>query len=188
MTLDEKLDNFYNSVIEDATTQSQDVIEEYKKSLQKVYDDHKNDELRKAASTIAVETETLIREKNKTLSAQSIESRRLLSEKTKELTDILFVDVKEKLNSFMKTPEYKQLLIEQIYVAKRYAQDNNFILYINPSDKDKVDELKQATGIDVTVSTTEFMGGTRAVIHTKGILIDNSFSTKLTEEKDRFTL
>jgi V/A-type H+-transporting ATPase subunit E len=35
MTLDEKLDHFYSSVIESATRQNIEIVEEYKKTLQK---------------------------------------------------------------------------------------------------------------------------------------------------------
>lgn len=42
------------------------------------------------------------------------------------------------------------------------------------------------TGCDIRVSQYPFSGGTRAVIASKNILIDNSFETKLKEAGENF--
>lgn len=188
MTLDEKLDNFYNSAIDAATTQSQEIIEDYKQSLQKVYDDHKETALRKASISVTVESETLIRERNRALSAEAIVIRKKISDKSKELSELIFVDIRTKINAFMTTPEYTQLLIDQINAAVSFAKGEAITIYINPSDEDKKTVLEGAAHMEFTVSTIDFIGGTRAVIHAKNILIDNSFLTKLAEEKDNFTI
>lgn len=186
MKLDVKLDHFSNSVIENATNQSQSIIDEYKQSLQKIYDDKKEELLRKASLSLKVETDSLIRQKNKTLSSEATGIRRQISDKTNELKDSLFLDVEQQLNEFMKTEAYTDLLIKQIHNAIQFARGEKMTVYINPSDAEKKACLEAKTGIELTVSATDFKGGTRAVIHEKSILIDNSFLTKLAEEKDTF--
>ena len=39
MTLDEKLEQFYNATIESATTRNIEIVEEYKQNLDKMFDD-----------------------------------------------------------------------------------------------------------------------------------------------------
>lgn len=186
MKLDVKLDHFYQSVINDATLKSEKIINDYKESLDKIYENQKEDALRKARVSLRVETDDLIRQKNKTLTAESLNIRRDITKKNAELKDKLFIDIEEKLKQYMTTTDYNDLLINQIQAAIKFARKEPITIYINPSDADKQKELEAKTGVELTISNQEFLGGTRAVIHSKNILIDNSFKTKLAEEKDIF--
>jgi V/A-type H+/Na+-transporting ATPase subunit E len=188
MTLDEKLELFYNAAMENATNQNIQIIDEYKKSLQVIYDDYKKEALRKAEINLKSESENLVREKNRTLSNESLKLKRTVSEKSAELTDKLFEDVKRKLYDYMKTSNYFDLLCSQIKHAKDFALGDEITLYINPSDENLKTSLESNTGVNLTISARDFIGGTRAVIHSKNILIDNSFFTKLEDLKNSFTL
>lgn len=188
MTLDEKLEQFYNAAMESATSQNIQIIEEYQKSLQIIYDEHKIEALRKAETTFRLEAEKLLREKNRQLSNEVILLKRKLSEKASELKTKLFEDVIEKLQEFMKTPNYFDLLCKQIKEAKDFAGNEDITIYINPTDAGLKSSLETTTNTTLTISAREFIGGTRAVIHDKNILIDNSFLTKLEESKNSITL
>ena len=188
MTLDEKLDHFYSSVIDSATKQNIEIVEEYKKTLQKNYEERKEIALRKADANYRIASDNIIRERNRKLSAESMDIRRKVLEKTAEISDRVFHDVKLKLEDFMKTSDYDELLATQIIKAKEFAMGDNITVYINPSDKDKISALEEKTGVSLTVSDRDFIGGSRAVIPSRSILIDNSFSTKLDEAKSSFTL
>lgn len=188
MTLDEKLHVFYDSTIADATKQSEEILEEYKASLDKIYEDYKKEAEEKAAFTLEAESQKLIQEKNKILSVKNLDFKRQLNEKTEELKNILFEEIKSRLLSFMKTEEYTALLIKQINLALDFAKGDKMTIYINPSDEGRKKVLEEKTGFLLTVSSIDFMGGTRAVIHERNILIDRSFSTRLSEEKEVFSL
>jgi vacuolar-type H+-ATPase subunit E/Vma4 len=188
MTLDEKLDHFYSSVIDSATKQNIEIVEEYKKTLQKNFEDRKDAALRKAEANLRMASDNIIRERNRKLSAETMEIRRKVLEKTAEISDRIFAEVGHKLTEYMKTPEYDELLCAQIKKAASFAQGDAITVYINPSDKDKIKTLEEKTGVSLTVSDRDFVGGTRAVISSRSILIDNSFLTKLEEAKSSFTL
>jgi V/A-type H+/Na+-transporting ATPase subunit E len=188
MTIDEKIDEFYKSVIDDAANQSEKLIKEYEASLSNIYENHIEDTKRKAAITLRLETENLIKEKNKRISVETIHIKRHTSEKINELIEILFSDVSKKLETFMKTDAYSFWLIKEIKKVILFSRGEKMTVYINTSDSDKKAFLEEKTGIELTISTTNFLGGIRAVIHSKNILIDNSFATKISEEKDNFTL
>ncbi len=188
MTLDEKLEHFYSSVIDSATKQNIEIVDEYKKTLQKNFDDRKEAALRKAEANYRMASDSIIRERNRKLSAETMEIRRKVLERTAEVSDQIFLDVKLKLDAFMKTPVYDELLCAQINNANLFAKGDTITVYINPTDADKISALERKTGVPLTVSNRDFIGGTRAVIPSRSILIDNSFLTKMEEAKSNFTL
>ena len=77
----------------------------------------------------------------------------------------------------METPAYETLLKEQIRKARDFAQGEEIHIYIDPADQEKQNLLSMETGCDIRVSQYPFSGGTRAVIASKNILIDNSFDS-----------
>ena len=61
-------------------------------------------------------------------------------------------------------------------------------IYIDPSDASLQAALELATGAQIKLSSDTFKGGTRAIISSRSILIDNSFEQKLQEARNGFTL
>ena len=188
MTLEEKLDIFYNTAISDAMNQSTQIIEEYKQNLDKLQKEHEEEILLKSKTTLKNETEYLIRDKNKRISEETLKLRRLVTQKTNEFEKRIFQRVEQRLFDFMKTPDYLNLLQKQIEYALHYAKGEKIELYINASDENKLDTLEQKFQCSIQISNIDFMGGTRAVIRNRNVLIDNSFATKLAEERESFTL
>ncbi len=188
MTLDEKLEHFYSSVIDSATRQNIEIVEEYKKILQRNFEDRKEAALRKAEANFRMASDNIQRERNRRVSAASMEIRRKVLERTAEIEEEVFGEVRAKLDAFMKTEEYDALLCTLVQNALRFSKGDAITIYINPSDQDKKSSLEQRTGATLTVSDRDFIGGIRAVIPSHSILIDNSFLTKIEEAKDDFTL
>lgn len=87
----------------------------------------------------------------------------------------------------MSSPAYDKLLVNQIHEIKELAGEGKVIIYIDPADSSKQLSLGAATNEQVSLSEYSFMGGTRAVLADRHILIDNSFATKLEEAKAEFT-
>ena len=188
MTLDEKLDNFYHSAIDDATAQSVRILESYEQSLKTMCQEKKTALTNQAEIKLRTESENLVREKNKNLSNELINIKRSISEKSKEKIDILFVDVEKKLAEYMQTVAYTELLVSKINESITKTNGDALTIYINPTDEHLKRELEVATGVELTISSTDFLGGIRCVIPDRHILIDNSFTSKLKEEKTNFKL
>lgn len=131
-------------------------------------------------------TDNLKREINKTVSARQLEYRRLLSDKTEEIKQQLFHDVEERLTQFRSTPEYLEYLSQRIQEARDFAGEDAFVVYLDPADQNRIPELAARFDFAPVVSREAFMGGMRAVIRSKNILIDNSFATLLREAKEEF--
>lgn len=187
MTTEEKLNHFEESALEQAKTESLAMIDEYRSSLDRVFEEHRLTKERQADLQLKTETVSLTRAKNKALSKQQIELKRQVKKKQSELKDKLFVEVKTKLEEYMDTPAYHELLTRQIQEILKYANGERVTIYIDPADVSKRAGLMAETGAPLCVSRESFMGGTRAILADRHILIDNSFATKLKEEKAEFT-
>jgi vacuolar-type H+-ATPase subunit E/Vma4 len=188
MTLNEKLDNFYSSVIDSATAQSIAIIDEYSNTLQKVREERLQAANNRNKNTYRIEIDNIIREKNRKLSKETLDIRRGVLERTAEITEEIFQDVDKKLTEFMQTPAYEEHLVNKIKEAVEFARGDELLIYINPSDESLIPALEAKTGVKLTLSNRDFFGGIRAVIPSRTILIDNSFVTKLAEAKSTFKL
>lgn len=186
MTTEEKLKHFLDVTVENANVKSVETIEEYKKGLQKVFESHKEDALRKQQLQIKLSEENLRKEKNTEVSKQQMEIKKELGKKQEELKSLLFHEVENKLEEYMSTKEYRKYLIDHIKEAKEFAQGEEIQIYIDSADEEALESLEMATGTQISVSEYSFRGGMRAVIRSKNILIDQSFETRLNEAKDGF--
>lgn len=186
MTLEEKFKKFYNNSIASAEASAQSQIDEHETALEKIFNEHKETMQRQTDAELKAEQEKLKREMNKQLSTEQLHIKRSLSKKTQELKDKLFQEVSEKLQAYMKTPEYETYLLKKIQEAVAFAAGDTMVIYLNESDAAHKDNLEKAAQVTLTMSKEDFTGGIRAVIPEKHILIDNSFLTLQKEEQESF--
>lgn len=186
MTTEEKLQNFYHHSIDSASAEAQRLIDEHQAALDRIFDEHKTLRRQQAAEEENAEKEKLRREANKTLSAEQLLIRRRVSARTMELKQKLFDEVRRKMDGFRKTEEYQAYLKTRIQEAVDFASGDRVLLYLDPSDEEYRKELEETSGVSLLVSETPFLGGIRAVIPDKNILIDHSFETLIREEQETF--
>lgn len=188
MTTEEKLQHFLEFCMKDARERSGAMLDEYTAALERDHERHKEDLRRRAGQRLQMEAEKIEREGNKRMSIEQINLKRTLSQKQEELKDKLFNQLKDRLERFMSQPAYGELLEEQILQAIEFAGDDGMVIYLDPADEGKVRPLAAKHHADIRVSQYSFLGGTRAVISSKNILIDNSFQTKLEDARQNFNL
>lgn len=186
MTTEEKLKHFQDICMEDARERGAKMLDDYMNALETAYEEHVADAKRRAEMQVAAQTEKLEREVNKRLSIGQLDLKREFSRRQEELKDKLFVELRDRLANFMETQDYQRLLDRQVKDAKEFAGDAELIVYMDPSDADKMQRIAMHHNASIKVSEYSFDGGTRAVIPGKHILIDNSFETKLSEARHEF--
>ncbi|HIQ95316.1 MAG TPA: V-type ATP synthase subunit E [Candidatus Limivivens merdigallinarum] len=186
MTTEEKLKHFEEAALEEARQKSAKAVEEHRQVLEKLKQDHIDEKDRQAALQIKTETDKLKRANNMAVSKEEIEIKRQISRKHDELKEKLFVEVRQKLDDFMTTSAYQKLLIREIKEVLEVAGEDEVTIYIDPADESMLTSLHAATNTALTLSQYSFGGGIRAVLPSRHILIDNSFSTKLGEIKQDF--
>lgn len=175
MTIEEKLQHFYDSSIEEAYQEASQMIEEHKKNLDAMLSEHKRSRRQSAETEVKAEAENARREVNKALSAQQLMIKRNWTKKQNELKDKLFAEVQNLLEDFVKTPEYDSYLCRKIKDAQDFAGEDELHIYLTPSDSSRLESISQKTGAALRLADEEFIGGIRAIIPGKNILIDNSF-------------
>lgn len=175
MTIEEKLQHFYDSSVEEAYQEASQMIEEHKKNLDAMLSEHKRSRRQSAEAEVKAEAENARREVNKALSAQQLMIKRNWTKKQNELKDKLFAEVQNLLEDFVKTPGYDSYLCRKIKDAQDFAGEDELHIYLTPSDSSRLESISQKTGAALRLADEEFIGGIRAIIPGKNILIDNSF-------------
>lgn len=176
MTIDEKLSHFYDVTIEDAQAKAAGILEEHRKALAQMTEKHKADSQENAQVQIKAETANARREINKALSAEQLTIKRDWTKKQNELKEKLFAEVKTQLENFRNTPDYPAYLESKIKEALDFAEQDKIDIYISPEDSALLPDLVERTKAFITVSAEDFLGGIKATIPHKNILIDHSFA------------
>lgn len=187
MTTEEKLKHFEESSMERARAQSMEIIAKHQEALKQIEREHKETKRRQADLQIRTETESLKHQLNMALSKEQIEIRRRITRHQNELKETLFQEVQDRLGAFRATEQYRNLLISQIRDILKTADGQEVTIYLDPGDSSMQKSLEEACKVSLTLSAYPFLGGTRAVLPARHILIDNSFETRLAEEKEAFT-
>ena len=186
MTIDEKIAHLQAAAMEDARAEGNTIIKKHLDTLENLFEEHKSEAIRQADTRIKAETVNAKQQLNMATSKAQIELKRELSQTQNQLKAKLFDEVKALLNEYMQSEEYTQLLILYINKAAHFANGEELTIYINPTDEHIKACLEEYTGMTVTISREDFVGGMRAVVHGRNILIDHSFKGALEAEYDRF--
>lgn len=186
MTLEEKLSHLQASSMEAARAEGNAIIDNYREALEKVFKDHKEEMLWQSETRIKAEQSNARQMLNQASARTQLELKKKTGKVQVELKDKIFEEVHTLVQDFMQTREYEDYLVRSIRKATEFAPGEEMTIYINPSDEKRLSDLESITGTRLTVSTEDFIGGTRAVIRERNILIDNSFKTLLRNEYDKF--
>ncbi len=186
MQIKEKLKVFRQSTIEVARQESKAQLEEYEKQYKEELESFREKKQQELEHTFQLEKIRLIREVNRKVSTESMRQRQVLEECQNEKEEKTFKMVEQKLLAFQQTEAYENYLVAQIKKVIAFARQEEVVIYINSNDKEKKQQLEERTGVTLTVSTVDFGGGIRAVIPAKNILVDESFATKLEQEKNSY--
>lgn len=187
MTTEEKLQHFYDVSVGEAHSEAEKLIEDHTEMLRQQLENHKKMKQREFEIQIKTETDNASREINKALSVSQLEIKRKWTKKHNELTESLFAEVKALLEDFMTTPAYDDYLISKVKEAVEFAGEDEVAIYLTPADVSKANMITEKTGISLEIADTSFMGGIKATIPHKNILIDNSFLEAFSSEKAGFT-
>lgn len=186
MTLEEKIEHLQTVSMEEARAEGNAIIDNYRAALEKVLKDHKEEAMLQSETRIKGETVNARQQLNQATAKAQLELKRKQGKVQQELKDKIFEETLSLIDAYMKTDSYEDFLVKCIRKAIVFADGELMTIYINPSDEQKRSDLEDATGVRLTVSAEDFIGGVRAVIRGRNILIDNSFKTQLRNEYDRF--
>lgn len=186
MTLDEKMTHLQESAMSEARAEGNAIIENHRKALESLLEKHKEEAKIQSEIRIKSETTKARRQLNQATAKAQAELKRAVGKCQQTLKVKLFEEIKEMLIAYMKTDDYVEYLVRKIREAAVFADGEDLTIYITPEDADKKAALEARTGMLLTVSEYEFLGGIRAVIKGRNVLIDHSFETALETEYQKF--
>ena len=186
MTLEQKIEHLKDAAMQEARAEGNAIMKQHEDALEGVFEQHKAEALRQSETRIKAEGINARQQLNMAMSKAQLELKRELSKTQKELKKELFQEVDEKVQEYMKTEDYKHLLVAYIEKAARFAGGEAMTIYINPTDADKKEYLEEHTGMTLTLRKEDFIGGVRAVIHERNILIDRAFKGAIDNEYHKF--
>lgn len=186
MTIEEKMARLQSAAMTEAREQGNAIVEQHRKALENVYEQHVEEAKQQAEIRIKAEQVNIKHQLNKATSKAQLDMKQELGKTQKRLKKEIFKEVDQILSDYMKTEEYKHLLVEYIEKAAEFAKGASMTIYINPTDADKKEFLEEHIGVTVTVSKEDFVGGIRTVIHERNILIDHAFKGAIEREYQKF--
>ena len=170
MTIDERVAHLQEAAMEEARAKANAIVKQHEQTLTNVLNQHKGEANRQSDVRIKAETVSARQQQNMAVSKAQLELKREYGKRQKELKQELFQEVLKELQEFMKTDEYKELLVAYIEKAARF----------------KNEWLEERTGMTLTVSKENFVGGVRAVVKGRNVLIDHAYKGALEEEFQDF--
>src|SRR5699024_7357078 len=182
MNLEEKIVHLQTAAMEQERAEGNKIKDSHREALQKVFADHKTEaehqeELRdreeKTRAKLAL---------NQAKAKPQLEMKSQRGKMQQELKDKVFNGVMEIVPAYMKTVEYDAFLEKCIRRAEAYAGDDLAVIYLSPSDEGKKEAVEEKTGVSLDIYPEDFIGGVRAEIQSRNILIDNSFQPQLRDE------
>lgn len=184
--MQEKLQHFYDVSVESAEAEARAELDAYQSELEKKFAEYKKTRLQQIETERKLEQENVKRQLNKEISMEQLTLRRRVSRWQDEKKDMLFAEVKAKLEDFRRRPEYVEYLYRKFKKALAFAGHDEIQLLLSSGDGQYQDELEQRLSHPVRVMDHDFGGGICAVILARNIQIDESFVTLLDSERQEF--
>lgn len=188
LNIEEKLKHFTTVTIENVQSKCDRSFEEYKAELDGQLERHKTEAARLSALEEKTLRDAIERKASKEYTMEQLHIRRKINRKQNELKEKLFAEVEKRLGEYRATTEYRDYLAHQIERAVRFARGEELHIYIDMEDGHMKEELEKRCKVTLKVSEQAFKGGIRAELPKRNILIDNTFETRIEEEKEKFLI
>ena len=186
MNDEDKLRKFYEITIKEAKSQNTNEVNSYEAALEKSFIDHKEEMERKAELEIRLQQEVLQKHKNSETAVKQLELRKVMGDIKDRLKEELFMSIKERLIEYKNNDDYINYLNNCVRKALSFAKGVKVDFYIDSSDVSLINQINNSVNLNIEVSEENLIGGMRAAIPSKNVLIDESFSAKLLDEQRKF--
>lgn len=152
LTNEEKVTHIRTAAMEEARAEANAIVKQHEDALRSVFEQHQIEARRQSETRVRAESVTAKQQLNMAMSKAQLELKREMGKTQTELKTELFEEVQLKLLAFMRTEEYKEVLIRYIEKAAQFASGMAMTIYINPSDADKKTYLEERTGMTLTTA------------------------------------
>lgn len=186
MEYDNKLKDFSDIVLREASEEKQQILAMVKKQIHEANSHTKNEIIKKAEENLKVETEIRVRKKNEVVSKNAMEVRKILIEKREELIEQMHNAVNGRLINFTQSTEYLDWMIEQIKDAQNQLKDKKVIVHICKADEKFTADIINKLNVKVLIDDEITFGGCKIISEVKKMLVDSTLQKKLDEAFSNF--
>ncbi|KAA9218221.1 MULTISPECIES: DNA recombination RmuC family protein [Aerococcus] len=188
MKLEEKMAYFKDQVTQQSQAEIDQQINQYRQTLEDDYQKFQEQTDETFAHRLVNEKEALRKENNKAISQIQINQQRelFLTEENMKLT--LFQTFTKQIESYQESEAYIEQLKKMLKNIQAYAGREKYDLYIDENDSHLRSQLESYASHPIIISDRPFMGGIRAVLRERQILVDYSFLTFLDRLKENFVI
>ena len=187
MTLEEKLSNFKECAINDANMQSHALISDSEENIKNGLYEYDAKAKAEYENRLRIESNIIVNKNNQDITRDTLVIKQQVEKRRLELVNKLFDELEDRLKAFKQTEEYIDLLIKQIEKVKEFANDSDFVVFIDKSDKHLLEQLKNSTSASIEISNTSIKGGIKAIIKEKNLMLNYTFVDRLNEERANFS-
>lgn len=191
MEISEKLDIFYRAAVETAKEQGEAISSESKENCSRQLLEYEEQKKNQQKARERIVAERVRKEVNREVSAILLEHKREYHSIQEQKKEQLFARVEEKLAAYRKTDAYVDLLAQKIQKAVDFAEGEELTVYLDAEDAALLPQLLRAQEecrtCTVAVGNEKFGGGIRAAVPAKNVLFDESFGSRLYEEREKFS-
>ena len=185
MEVSDKLNLITQRVMADAAAKRDELKKKAKKEIDDALKRKELDALQEAYDTIQGELSSLRAQNSGKIAQANEEARKALLKKRDDITEQVFLGVREKIEAFRASDGYGPWLVKQAETALGCAGESACTISVLPGDESLVAQLGRE---NVTVKTDlkNAIGGCQVFCPDKNILIDLTLQTKLEEAKANF--
>lgn len=182
----EKLEKFKKAIFDEVDAKAQEMISEAEAEREERLEKARREADGFVQSRIAQIDKDCEAKAVRELSSDSLQAKRNVLLSREELIDKVFSNVRNKLDEFMKTPEYGKMLAERVRsCAEKYPEDN-VVVYVALKDEALCGQISTGGKYRTEPSETVEVGGAMVVLEDKGIALDYTFDTALSEQRESF--
>ncbi|EEG29120.1 putative ATP synthase, subunit E [[Clostridium] methylpentosum DSM 5476] len=184
----DKLQRFQKTVLSEAEgkiAQMEQEIQEYEKTeLEKA----RQAEYDKMFAYMQSKVHDIQWKYRQSVTKASLEAKRRLLQYRTGLADKVFAQVEQKLKAFTASDQYEAFLIDKLKKAEKEFPCQNAVIRLCPDDMKHAGAIQAALSVPVTVEPDRrnHLGGFQIVNEQKGLLLDDTFASNLTDQHATF--
>lgn len=182
----EKLEKFKKAIFDEVDAKAQEMISEAEAQRDERLEKARHEADGFVQSMIAQIDKDCEAKAVRELSSESLQAKRNVLLSREGLIDKVFSNVRDKLDEFMKTPEYGKMLAEKVKSCAEKYPDDKGVVYVAFKDEGLCGQLSCGGRYKALPSETVEVGGAMVVLEDKGIALDYTFDTALSEQRESF--
>lgn len=161
---EKKIDKFLDTVYSAAEAKSKKTVREIDRAGEAALREYRATLRRSADADFSRERTRAVKSGAETAAHEETEIRRALLSRRSDITDRVFARVKERIEEYCTTDEYREFLIRSaVKIKELFGEDSDACILICARDEVYAAEIEAAAGLSVKTDSSVLLGGLRGV-------------------------